>query len=108
MLLAPRDSDLRKRCLKAFCQFDRIVVGPEVDKKETWLFIEHVIVDSGHLNAVLAQGSNHRIKFRGGHYEVAGYCRLVTAGRLEVDPDGSTHGRWNRNAILGDRLLARH
>jgi hypothetical protein len=35
--LAPYDGDLLKRCLQTFCQLDRIVVGPKVDKKRRGL-----------------------------------------------------------------------
>src|SRR3990170_6738001 len=39
-------------------------------------------------------------------YEVACGCRLATAGRLEVDHRGSSHGGWDRRAAISDRVLA--
>src|ERR1700687_1360923 len=79
-----------------------------MDEKETWLFAEHMAVDSGHLDAVLAQGADHRIDLLGGYDKVAGDRRLVAASGLEVDHDGGAHGRRNRLAVLRNRVPARH
>ena len=101
-MLVPRDGDLRKRCLQTFSQLDRIVVGPEMDKKETGLFVEHVAVNGRHLNAVVMQGADQRIHFVGDYDEVTGDRGLPISCGLEVDSDGGTHGWWNWHAILGD------
>jgi hypothetical protein len=58
--------------LQTYSQLDRIVVGPEMDKKETGLFVEHVAVNGGHLNAVVMQGADQRIHFVGDYDEVTG------------------------------------
>ena len=50
--LVPRNGDLRKRRLQTFSQLHRIVVGPEMHKEETGLFVEHVAVEGRYLDAV--------------------------------------------------------
>src|SRR6476661_3781661 len=105
--LAPSDGNLPERRSQALRQLERIVVGPEMDKKETWLFVEHMTVEGGHLDAILAQRTDHRVHLFGGDHKITRYrCLAATCG-LEVDNDGSAHGWRDRRAAFGNRVLAR-
>ena len=61
-------------------QLHRIIVRPEMDKEHTRLIPKHMIVQSGHLDAVAAQCGQHRCDFTGKQHEIARDCRLAAAG----------------------------
>src|SRR5208283_3064462 len=58
---APRNIDLRKRCLQAFGELPGIVIGPEMHEVEVWLIVEHVIVNRGDLDPLVTQRLQHRV-----------------------------------------------
>lgn len=54
-----RQLHFRQRGSEPFCQFADIIVRPEVHEEESWLVIQHVIVQVPSLHAVRAQRSQH-------------------------------------------------
>ena len=52
------------------------------------LFVEHMAVKGGYLDAVLTQRLDDGVHFIGDQNEIARYRGLAGAGRLEVDPGG--------------------
>jgi hypothetical protein len=63
----------------------QVIICPEIHEEETWLIVQHVIVDGCHLDAACAQGAQHRIHLGGGENEIAGDRSLAVARGLEVD-----------------------
>src|ERR1051325_6344594 len=49
------DIDVRQRRLQAGREFLGIVIRPEMHKEKPGLFVEHMVVDGGYLDAVLPQ-----------------------------------------------------
>ena len=72
---------------KSLSQFHGVVVGPEMNEERAGLVVEHVIVDGGHLDAVVAQGFDERIDLARQRHEIAGDRRLAVACRLKIDRD---------------------
>ena len=62
----------------------RIVIRPEMHEEEARLFVQHMIMQGGHLDAVLAQRAQDRIDLGRRQYEVPGDCSLAAAGRLKI------------------------
>src|SRR6516162_7630312 len=85
-----RTSALRARRLvergaKAFRQLQRIVVGPEVQKKESWLLVQHVTVDCRHFDAICKKRLDYRVDLITRQHKIASDRRFAAAGRLEID-----------------------
>src|SRR5438067_947440 len=66
-------------------QLGRVVVRPEMHEEESRRLLQHVAVDGRHLDAILAQGAEHRIHFAPDEDEVTSDGGLAPAGRLEID-----------------------
>src|SRR5580704_17678802 len=81
---APRACGLVKRCAQPAGKLQRVVVAPEMHEEQPRLLVEHVAVKRRHLDAVRAQGLDHRIDFLAGQHEIAGYRGLATTGRLKA------------------------
>ena len=53
-------------------QFQRIVIGPEVEEEQPRLLVQHVAVHGGYVDAVCTQCSDHRIHLVTGEDEISG------------------------------------
>ncbi len=69
---------------------------------------ERVVVERGHIDAVLLERASDRIHLFVDQHEVAGDRRLALGGWLEIDHRRHAHGREQRAAHLGDRFRARN
>ncbi len=76
-------------------------------EEQPGLVVQHMVVDSGDLDAVAAQGADHGVHFLGDEDEVARDGGAGSAQRLEVDRDGRPHGRRRLHAAAVDRLAPR-
>src|SRR5712664_2169129 len=86
----------------------RIVIGPEMQEEHARLFVEHVAVQGGDLDAVGLQGLDHRVDLRTEQDEVTGDgCRVETRG-LEVDGNRRAHRARQRHTLIGYGLRARN
>lgn len=77
-------------------QFSEVVVRPEVHEKQTRLIIEHVIVQRGHFDPMLAQFAENRVDLGRGENEIAGNGGLALACRLEVHRYGGAKSQEPR------------
>src|SRR5258706_10194326 len=81
-----------------------------MQEEESRLLVQHVAVDSSHVDVVRSQRLDHRIYFVIGKNEVTGNSRLAAASRLEVDRDGHAHraNRSNWHSAFHDRIAPRY
>ncbi len=63
-------------------QLHRVIIGPEMHEEQSRLLIQHVAVQSGHLDSVVSQCLQHRIDLLGQKHEVAGDGSPPVAGWL--------------------------
>src|SRR5882672_2111244 len=84
-----RDGGLVERGPDAARQFQRVVVGPEMDEEHPRLLVEHVTMDRRHFDIGSAQDSDERIDLIAGNQKIAGDGSLAAAGRLKVDRVGA-------------------
>src|SRR5262245_5536625 len=68
---------LVERGFQCLCQLRRVVVGPEVHVEQPRRIHERMIVDRGHVDAVLSQRLGHGIHFLVGQHEITRDGRLA-------------------------------
>src|SRR5258705_10594562 len=85
-------------------------MSPEVKEEQPWLFVQHVAVDGGNLDAVRSQCLDHRVHLVAGENEIPGDSCLAAADGLKADGYRHAHrpDRGHLHAIFGDRITARH
>ena len=79
-----------------------------MQKEQARLFVEHMAVQGGDLDAVGLHGLDHRIDLACEQNEVTGDGCRVEARGLEIDGDRRSHGTGQSHALIGDRLRARN
>src|SRR5207248_6377936 len=99
--------DLRKRGSQAARQLVHVVVGPEVHEEQPRLVIEHMVVNRGDLDAVVAQRLHYGVDFLRNQYEVARDCGLASPGGLKVDGVRRTHCLMHIHPAMLDLLRTR-
>src|SRR5438105_2307680 len=77
MRLFVSQADLVQRRSQSLGELLRVIVRPEVHKEEPRLLLQHVTVQRGDLDAVVAQCFQHWIDLFRGEHEVAGDGRLA-------------------------------
>ncbi len=80
-----------KRGAQSPRELQGIVIGPEMQEEQPRLFVQHVAVDRGHLDAVRPQRPDHGIDLLAGKYEIAGNGGFAAAGGLEADRSRHAH-----------------
>jgi hypothetical protein len=58
-----RHVDGLERRAKAIRELHGVIVSPEVNEKRARLFADHVVMDGGHLDPIVAQRRDERIEF---------------------------------------------
>jgi hypothetical protein len=77
-----------------------------MNEDDSRLLRQHVTVDRGHLDAVLAQRAENVGHLRADQHKIAGDRGLAASGRLEADPARAAYnGRTNGmpSAVIGSR-----
>src|SRR6266516_64287 len=73
-----------QRRANAACQFQRIIVGPEVHEEQPRRLRQHVTVQGGNRDAVFVERLYDGVHFTRSKHEVAGDSCAALAGRLKV------------------------
>src|SRR5882757_9803304 len=91
-------------------KFQRIVTGPEMEEEQPRLFVQHVAVDGGYVDAVCSQCFDYRIHLVAGENEIPGDSCLAATGGLKTDGYRHAHrpDRADLHAIFRDWVTARH
>src|ERR1700736_877386 len=79
-------------------------------EKQPRLFVQHMAVDGGYVDAVRSQGPDDGIHLVAGQNEIPGDRRFAGTGGLKTDRYRHAHrpDRTDLHAILRDRITARH
>src|SRR4051794_20803356 len=79
------DGCLIQRGAQSACEFDSVVVGPEMHEDQPWLLVQHVAVDGRNLYPGRRKLLDDGVHLGADQHEVSGDRRLTAAGRLEAD-----------------------
>src|SRR3974390_242197 len=91
-------------------QFQRIVICPEMQEEQSRLFVQHVAVHGGDLDAVGLQRVDDWVYFAADQHEISRDRRLSVASRLKVDSrrDAEWPRRIELHSLLGDLVAPLH
>jgi hypothetical protein len=87
-----------------------------MEEEQPRLFVQHVAVDGGYVDAVCSQCSDHRIDLIAGENEIAGDSCLAAAGGLKTDGyrrlfagrSSDRESAFLRNSFLGGAQCTRN
>ena len=80
------------------CQIESILIRPEVDVQEMRRIGQHVTVQRGDVDALLAQSLKDRRDFFGNQGKVTCNGGSAITGRLKIDGSGDAH-RWRDHLV---------
>ena len=101
-------STLSSAAPQACGELARVVIGPEMHEEDARLFVEHVAVQGGDLDAVGLQGLDHRIDLLASSTKSPVMAAVSKPVGWKLMAIAAPIGARQGHALVGDRLGARN